>query len=183
MPKPFANRSFVNEKDFQELFISYYSALSSFACRYVDSKEVAEDIVQDIFVKLWEKRATLSKIEDISAYLYQMVRFRSFNYLKEIKIKTGIFSVLQKESEIDEDDVEAYMLEETYRLVEEALKELPPVCGKIFSMTLEGYTAKEIGEELHIVEGTVKKQKQIARGILRKKLGRILLIAPVYNLF
>lgn len=179
MLEAFVNRSFVHEKDFQELFVSYYSALSSFACRYIDSKVVAEDLVQDVFVKLWEKREELSKVENISAYLYQMVRFRCFNYLKEIKIQDGVFSVLQKEVKVEVDDMEAYMLEETYRLLELALKELPPVCGKIFSMTLEGYTAKEIAEELDIVEGTVKKQKQIARGILREKLGKILLIVPI----
>lgn len=179
MLEAFSNRNFVHEKDFQELFISYYSALSSFACRYIDSNVVAEDIVQDVFVKLWEKREELSKVENISAYLYQMVRFRCFNHLKEKKIKDGVFSVLQKEGETEVDDMEVYILEETYRLLKLALKELPPVCGKIFSMTLEGYTAKEIAEELDIVEGTVKKQKQIARGILREKLGKILLIVPI----
>ena len=71
-----------DERAFQGLFVDYYSVLVSFAMKYLDNQEAAEDIVQDVFVKIWETREKLGGIDNLSAYLYQMVRFRSFNYLR-----------------------------------------------------------------------------------------------------
>ena len=76
-----------DERAFQGLFVDYYSVLVSFAMKYLDNQEAAEDIVQDVFVKIWETREKLGGIDNLSAYLYQMVRFRSFNYLRAEKIR------------------------------------------------------------------------------------------------
>ena len=65
----------------QDLFVEYYPALKSFAVRYVNSPEVAEDLVQDVFLRLWENGELLNDVEEKSAYLYQMVRFKSIDYL------------------------------------------------------------------------------------------------------
>ena len=74
-----------DENVFQALFIDYYPSLISFAIKYVDREESAEDIVQDVFVKVWETRARLREVGNLSAYLYQMVRFRCFNHLRAEK--------------------------------------------------------------------------------------------------
>ena len=69
-----------DEKAFQAFFVDYYPVLVSFAMKYLENQETAEDVVQDVFVKIWETREKLGGIDNLPAYLYQMVRFKSFNY-------------------------------------------------------------------------------------------------------
>ena len=101
-----------NEKSFQILFINYYSVLVSFAMKYLESLDVAEDIVQDVFVKIWESREKLGEIDNLSAYLYQMVRFKSFNYLRAEKIRQDATKSFAEE--LDEIEMNEYIKNETF---------------------------------------------------------------------
>ena len=157
-----------NEKSFQILFINYYSVLVSFAMKYLESQDVAEDIVQDVFVKIWESREKLGEIDNLSAYLYQMVRFKSFNYLRAEKIRQDATKSFAEE--LDEIEMNEYIKNETFRIV---MQNLPSGSRNVFSRAIQGYSAKEIAEELGIAVETVKKQKQIARRILKEKLGNL----------
>lgn len=163
------NTTGAEEITFRDLFMDYYPSLFSFARHYVVESSIAEDLVQDVFVKIWETRENLKTIEDISAYLYQMVRFRCFNHLKGEKVRSSARQLFTQELHTDE--IDNYIREETFRIVGKAMESLPPACRTIFSMTLDGYRAKDIADELHISVETIKKQKQIARRILKEKLG------------
>lgn len=160
-----------DEKEFQILFIDYYPLLISFAKRYVEVQSVAEDIVQDVFVKVWEIRESLCEVENLSAYLYQMVRFKCFNYLRAEKVRREVAESFTEE--MNGVEINEYIKDETFRLVMNALECLPARNRDIFSRTIQGYSAKEIAEELGIAVETVKKQKQIARRILKEKLGNL----------
>lgn len=162
-----------NENTLHKLFTDYYSSLCSFAMYYIGDYNIVEDLVQDVFVKLWETKEKWSKVEDFSAYAYQMVRYRCFNYLRDEKIKGQ--AIANFSEEIDIMEINNYIAEETYRVVINSVNELPPACRTIFSMTLEGHKAKDIAEQLGIAVETVKKQKQIARKILKEKLGKLYL--------
>lgn len=162
-----------NENALHKLFTDYYSSLCSFAMYYIENKDVVEDLVQDVFVKLWETREKWSKVEDFSAYAYQMVRYRCFNYLRDEKIKNQAIANLSEEIDITE--INNYIAEETYRLLLNSVNDLPPACRAVFSLALEGYKAKDIAEQLGIAVETVKKQKQIAKRILKEKLGKLYL--------
>ena len=160
-----------NEKSFQILFVNYYSVLVSFAMKYLESQDVAEDIVQDVFVKIWESREKLGEIDNLSAYLYQMVRFKSFNYLRAEKIRQDATKSFAEE--LDEIEMNEYIRNETFRIVMQTLEDLPSGSRNVFSQAIQGYSAKEIADELGIAVETVKKQKQIARRILKEKLGNL----------
>lgn len=168
------------EVSFRQLFMDYYPSLFSYAMRYVEQGTIAEDLVQDVFVKVWENWDRISGMEDFSAYIYQMVRFKCFNYLRDEKVRGNATQRFSEELDITE--MNAYIREETFRMVTKAMEDLPPSCHRIFSMTLEGYSAKDIAEQLNIAVETVKKQKQIARRILKEKLGRffvyLLIVCP-----
>lgn len=151
--------------NFQDFFIDYYPALMSFAVRYVSSETVAEDIIQDVFLRLWEKE--FPEIDDIPAYTYQMVRFKCIDYLRSEKVRQKAIQTFTEELDITE--INSYIEEETFRQLTSALNFLPPNCHKIISLSLEGLKAKEIAEKMNIAVETVKKQKQIARRILREK--------------
>ena len=158
-----------SEVSFRQLFMDYYPSLLSYALKYVEEGTAAEDLVQDVFVKLWENWERISQMEDLSAYIYQMVRFKCFNHLRNEKVRGNATQLFTEELDITE--MNNYIREETFRMVSKAMENLPPSCHQIFSMTLEGYSAKDIAEQLQIAVETVKKQKQIARRILKDKLG------------
>lgn len=161
---------------FRNLFMDYYSSLLSFAIYYVENETVAEDLVQDIFVKLWENQERWSQVDDFSAYIYQMVRFKCFDYLRAEKVRDAAKRTFTEELDITE--INHYIEEEAFRLVVNSLDALPPACRAVFSLALEGYKAKDIAEQLDIAVETVKKQKQLARKILKEKLGKLLLFLP-----
>ena len=162
----------MKNSELQDLFVEYYPALKSFAVRYVGAAEVAEDLVQDVFLRLWEKTNPLQGVRDVSAYLYQMVRFRAIDYLRSEKTKEQ--TVRKYIAGLAEEEEEAYLEEEVYRRMIKAVEELSPAMHKVLS--LSGLRTKEIAERLSVSVETVKKQKQIARRILRDKLLEILLL-------
>ncbi len=158
----------------QDLFVEYYPALKSFAVRYVNSPEVAEDLVQDVFLRLWENGELLDDVEEKSAYLYQMVRFKAIDYLRHKKYSEK--SVEEYAAELSQVDDSAYWEEEIYRRMMIAIDKLPKGVHSVLTLTLEGRSAKEVAEQLNISVETVKKQKQIARKMLRDKLLSLLLL-------
>ena len=163
------------EEFFHNLFMDYYPSLHSFALYYVEDEGVAEDVVQDVFVKLWEARGTWETVDNFSAYVYQMVRYRCFNYLRAEKTRNEATRSFTKE--VDLTEINRYISEETFRLVYNAVNDLPPACRSVFILTLEGYKARDIADQLGITVETVKKQKQIARKMLKKKLGELYFLA------
>ena len=179
MSKYFRIKGIEEDEIFRNLFIDYYPSLISFALYYVGDKTIAEDLVQEVFVKLWETRERWSAVGDFSAYVYQMVRFKCFNYLRAEKIRNEATRSFTEEVDITE--INNYIAEETFRLVMNSMEDLPPACRTVFSLTLEGYSAKEIAEKLDIAVETVKKQKQIARKILKEKFGKLFLFLPAVS--
>lgn len=125
--------------------------------KYLDDQEAAEDIVQDVFVKIWETREKLGGIGNLSAYLYQMVRFKSFNYLRAEKVRQDATKSFTEELEVSE--INEYIKNETFRIVMRTLEDLPPGSRNVFSRAIQGYSAKEIADELGIGRGNGKKTK------------------------
>ena len=152
MSKYFRIKGIEEDEIFRNLFIDYYPSLISFALYYVGDKTIAEDLVQEVFVKLWETRERWSVVD-------QMVRFKCFNYLRAEKIRNEATRSFTEEINITE--INNYIAEETFRLVMNSMEDLPPACRTVFSLTLEGYSAKEIAEKLGISRTTV------ARAIIR----------------
>lgn len=157
-----------NSKLFHALFREYYAALVLFALRFVESQEAAEDVVQDVFVKIWETKDELDRIENLPPYLYQMVRYRCLNHIRAQKLRLAPQSADDVENA--DDPTDSYIFEDSLRIVMSAVDQLPRACREVFLLHLQGYSAKEIAEKLSIASETVKKQKQIARKILREKI-------------
>ena len=124
------------------LFKRFYKPLRAYAFRFVNDKDMSEDIVQDVFVKIWETREKLGAIENLSAYLYQMVRYRCFSHLRTEKVRQRVTQSFTED--FDETEMNEYIKNETFRIVMEALEDLPPGSRNVFSRALQGYSAKEI---------------------------------------
>ncbi len=163
----------INQKQrsaWHELFRRYYQALVMFAMKYVDKPE-AEDIVQELFVSLWEKKENFLSYPSFCVFLYNSVRNTCLNRIKHQKVEEKfIHYSLSNEKDTEELDYEM-MEEDLYRQLFQAVDELPVCCRKIFLMHLEGMKNEDIADCLKLSVQTVKTQKKRAMRYLRGRLG------------
>lgn len=158
---------------FEKLFKKYYEGLCQYCLRFVKQEEVAEEIVQDVFVKLWQLEKELKVHTSLKAYLYTSVKNGALNYLKSPYArqqfeghKTSDFELL-----IDSTTQNLLDYEELTKLVGEAVERLPQQCRTIFEMSRSGgHTYQEISEKLNIAPKTVENQMGIALKKLKAHL-------------
>ena len=153
---------------YEMLFKKYYLSMCMIARRIVEDEDVAKDLVQEIFIRLWEKRETYDFRETADIFLYVSVRNKCFDYLrsrKNLPLKEGL-SAAGNEYFFHDILIE----EETYRIVMEAIDTLPAQSGRIIKLSLEGKQNKEISENLGISVNTVKSLKYKAMDTLREVL-------------
>jgi len=169
----------ITEKGFKRIFETFYPRLLRFAKEYV-GESAAEDILQNVFLKLWEKRTSLPKDTNLNAYLLTMVKNQCMDFLKHQQVINRFFikqkAELQREMEfncyaISKFDPEQTDIETLERMVEKAIAELPEQCRKVFECSrYEGLKYKEIAERLGISVKTVETHISNALKILRVTL-------------
>ncbi|MDE6451311.1 MAG: RNA polymerase sigma-70 factor [Odoribacter sp.] len=161
------------ENWFDSNFKRYYQRLCYFALQYVKDADVAEDIVQGIFIRLLDNKEHIKSEEHLQYYLYQSVRNACINETKSRILHSNLLEKLQKqEAEKEEENFFWQIVRtEVYQKIEKAVSELPPECGKIFRMAyFEHLENPEIAARLSISINTVKVQKTRAKHALREKL-------------
>lgn len=152
--------------NFSDLYLTYYSKLVRFAKEFVQHEEDAENITQDVFTDLWEKRDFITHIENMNAYLFRLVRNRCLDYLRHKVFEQRYMESLQLSCE--EEVVEDH---DTEILIRAAINSLPQRCRDIFLLSrVEGLKYREISEHLGISVNTVECQMGIALKKLRMKL-------------
>jgi RNA polymerase sigma-70 factor (ECF subfamily) len=167
-----------DKKGFEILFRTYYVRLCAYAAGFVVQNDLAEDIVTEVFLKLWEKRETLTISESVSSYLFQSVKNACINYLTREKSRKYTVS----ENEVKLIDLKmTYQISDKYPLndligreLEEKIRmeieKLPEQCREIFYLSrFEDLSHKEIAEKLGISENTVK--VQIYRALIKLRVG------------
>ncbi len=160
--------------EFEQFFKENFHAATLIAYRYLDDPSVVEDIVQESFVILWEKKSAIFQGKDeFRKYLFVTVRNRTISYLRSIKIKNVDIESFLKEFEGFQDE-KLYDDEELAIKVSKAIKKLPRKCKGIFMLAyIENLTYNEIAERLSISKNTVKTQMGIAYRILREELEEV----------
>ena len=157
---------------FRELFHAYKDPLFSYACKLCRSPEMAEEVVQEVFIKVWINRQHLDETLSIQAYLYTAVRHTLFNALKKAasdkNLKQEIFYQQAVAANITEDDV---LTAELQRIKKSMLDRLPPQRKLIFCLSrIEGLSHEEIAQQLGISKNTVKDQIVKAVRFLKQEL-------------
>ena len=154
------------------LFSKYFSMLCSHAARMVDSREVAEDIVSEVFCHLWKEQIFMEIRGSYRAYLFKAVRHRSYNYIRwEMSRKSDIeiFELDIIHPQVNLDDMMEF--EELSQKIDETINGLSTQCRNIFLLSrFENKKYKEIAEELNISVKAVEAQVSKALSILRKAL-------------
>lgn len=155
-----------DEAAFTQLYLHFGKKLLQFAFNLVRSKELAEELVEDVFVKLWSNRAQLPGVENITVYLYVAVKNRSLNVLsqKAHDLVSAPFDFL--ETTVDDFASNPYELLITAEMLErmrQAVDSLPPRCKMIFKLIREdGLRYKEVADILNISVNTIDVQMAIA---------------------
>lgn len=162
-----------DQKSFNTLFQLYYKRLLNWGIGYVNNKQAAEEIVSDVFIKLWHNRAHLDNVEKPEVYLFTAVRNNALNYLKTFsRSKVVYLENLPKEAFLYLDDPEKELeKKELYSKFHQAIDILPGQSKLIFKLVKEeGLKCREVAEVLQISIRSV--ENQVYRAI--KKLDEIL---------
>lgn len=168
--------------NFDNIYVLYYSRMHRFAKEYVLSDEDAENIVQDVFLLLWERRNILNVQISLVSYLFSLVKNKCLDFLrhkvvaeefkKDLSLKLSALELLNYTLS-SEEDIE--------RIVINAVNTLPERCKLIFLKSrFEGKKYKEIADELNISVNTVENQMAIALKKLRIELKELL---PLFLFF
>jgi RNA polymerase sigma-70 factor (ECF subfamily) len=166
--------------DFEKIYIAHFAKMKRFACEYVLCEEDAENIVQDVFVELWEKRAVLSMPVNMMAFLFSATKNRCIDHLRhETVVKETANKMLEEHQltmKMKFDSLEAFDQDfltenDVEDLLNKAIASLPEKCRDIFIKSrIEGMKQKEIAAELGVSLNTVETQMGIAYKKLRDEL-------------
>lgn len=159
-----------SEKAFRELYEQYRNKIFYSAYKMLKSADAAEDVLQDIFIKIWQNRVKLGEIENFNAYLNVMIRNNIYNRLRkqaneELFIRSAILNRADNENNFT---LHSVLLKETQSRLRKAILELPPQQRKAFELSrFEGKKHEEIALMMNISKETVKKHIMAASGALK----------------
>jgi len=169
-----------DEAAFQELFNRYDRLLFTYVYKKLQDKEEAKDVVQDVFIALWNSRETLELTGSLAGYLYAAVRNRALNVFRNKNVSDKYIASLQYL--IDNTQSADHLIRERdiTTLIEKEIAALPPKMREVFELRRTAYLSnREIAEKLDISEQTVATHMKRALKVLRMRLG---LLAWLYLL-
>jgi len=168
---------------FRQLYSEYYIPLCVYANHFTKRKDIAEEIVQDVFLNIWEQREQLRIISSLKAYLFTSTRNQCLNHLKHLQVVmeyNDYYTQLLKDAQdyyiISQESGDSIMIaNELEQSLKEAIDLLPDGCRKVFLMSrFDGLKHKDIAEKLGITLNTVDKQMSIAISKLKESLRSII---------
>ena len=154
-----------DEGVFNEIYDRMFHSLCLFGYKMIPEEDVISDVVQEVFIELWKKRAQFTDPLKTRAYLYAAVRNKILTHIRN-KRTISLESNPQDEIELNNHIVR----EETYRLVHEAVAKLPEKTGKVIDLAIKGYGNNEIANELGVTLNTIKTLKRSGYMKLREML-------------
>ena len=156
---------------FKNLFTSYCQALINFAQRYVNDTQIAENIVQDVFVTIWQKRSQLNPTLNIKVYLYTMVKNQSLKYLRHVDVTQRSATHLEQIQPAVKTPEDESQEKELGEAINAAIEKLPEKERIIFSMNrFDNLTYKEIATIQNLSVKTVETYMGRALKSLRNRL-------------
>lgn len=159
-----------HEQAFTQLFHHYHHQLGAYIYQLTFSRELAEEIVQDVFLKIWINRASLTEVKNFRAWLWIVSRNHALNALRKA-LREGLKKKAWEKMQLSELQFlpQESLPEEQFELIDEAIRQLPPQQKKVFIMSRYGRLKyEEIAQEMNISKETVKSYLQIAVSSIRR---------------
>lgn len=167
------NISFLNQLNarqheaFKQLFKDYYQDLAYFSAKILKDSIVAEDITQEVFIRLWEKENHFDNLLSLKSYLYLSARNACINYLKHHRIVTEFENSLSEETS-EESTWNTIVESEIISILSEYIHQPPLEYAKIMDLVMQGYNSTEISTLTGASSSTVRSQKQRGIALLKK---------------
>ncbi|WP_255417106.1 RNA polymerase sigma-70 factor [Proteiniphilum sp. X52] len=154
-------------KLYEDIFIKYFPKVKCFITRFIKSSAIAEELTQDVFVKIWENFDKIMYIEYRDAYIYRIARNAALDYItQKYKEESLIDNVKLREGYSIEEEMDAKELE---LLIELTVNGMPPQRKKVYEMSrIDGLTNDEIAKNLNISKKTVENHLNLALKRIKK---------------
>jgi RNA polymerase sigma-70 factor (ECF subfamily) len=164
-----------NETDFKCLFDIYKNRLYGYVLTLTHSPYIAEEITQEIFIKLWLCRDTLGGLNNPEAYLFSMARNKTLNYLRKSAHESKILQELQSRMTPENNNVEEQsLLADQHKLLQEALTGLSAQRRLVYQLSrIQGLNHREIAAQLQVSPNTVKNHLVNALKFIRQHLNAL----------
>ena len=174
-----------SEQKIKELFDTHFYHLVLHSYRLTNDFKQSEEIVQDVFVKVWQNFEQIENVSDYKSYLYKAVRNSSLNFLRHIKIRQKyIEEVTNSINEVDKPIEESIVEEESNNQIYNAINRLPENWKEAIIMSkYDKLKYREIAEKMNISEKTVEKYISKALQFLRVELADLLVTIVVFLKF
>jgi RNA polymerase sigma-70 factor (family 1) len=156
---------------FRILYTASYPHVQRYISLFEPSRNVLDELTQDVFVRIWEKRALLAQVESFKGYLFLVARNVVFNFIRALKVRQKVRE-LDEASTAGSDELENDLLfKQYYGIALEAMEKLPPGRRKVLIMSIDdGLSLDEIAAQLEISRSGVKKQLYAATAFVRQYL-------------
>jgi RNA polymerase sigma-70 factor (ECF subfamily) len=164
-----------DQKAFNRLFDQYRDQLFHYLQKITKSNETAEEIVLDVFVKIWTGRSILTEIDNFEAFIFQVAKNKGLDFLRQAQRsklrQTALWNCIQASVRLESAD-EKVLLEEIAQTVQQAVDRLSPQRKKVYQLSREqGFTYEQIGKRLHLSTHTVRNHLAASLQIIRSHLG------------
>lgn len=161
---------------FQEAYNDNYRQLKYFGLQYLPDEEIIADLIQDIWLKIWERKGQYAGEAAFKRYLMSSLYNAILNHVRHDKVKQE-YAERKQLSEATEQEISHKIIEaEIYDAVNRVFDELPDACRRVYAASLEGKSQKEIAEQFCISVNTVKKHINNANHYMRKQMKRFLML-------
>ncbi|MFA6083237.1 RNA polymerase sigma factor [Mucilaginibacter sp.] len=152
-----------DEKSFAELFYGYHQGLGEYIFLITDSREMVKEVIQNVFIKVWEVRETLPEIQNFKSWLFITTRNYTLNAIRanvreQRRNNEFHLQIVQDETE----HLPGYNYDNLRPIIEQAVAKLPPQQKRIFVLKQQGHKNTDIANEMGISTQSVIKYQQIA---------------------
>lgn len=177
-----------DQRAFKLIFDAYQPRVYTFALRYLKSGHLAEEAVQEVFVKLWRKGAALAEVNDLQQYIFMATRNHALDCLRRRKVRENIDVPMHDGRDAATTDTEdTILLHDTRRLLEEGIAKLPPQQQRVYRLChQQGLTYSQAAQQLSLSDQTVQRHMKLALRFLRnylEKHGAAGILLLVFKLF
>lgn len=159
---------------FTRLYSQYLDAAYHYVYLFTKCKDEAEEILQEVFVKIWENRERLAEVQSFKNYLFKAAKNRVLDEVRKLQVRHRVFTEIKRGKTVnDESTTDAIAYKDYYRVVQQAIEKLPPKRKLIFRMNTEnGLSHDEIAAQLGVSKSMVKNQLYKAYEFVRQYLSQ-----------
>lgn len=170
-----------NEEALSSIYHKYWNRLFLSAYNVLKNREACEDIVQDTFIQLWQRREQLVINTSLEVYLITATRYQVFHLIKKGYNRKGLFDNIEELFSTDSADA-LLDVKDTQKTINVVVETLPDKCKMIYKLSRENHLSyKEIAEQLHISPKTVENQLSIALKRIRSALSLLIQLICLYT--